>query len=112
MTPLASLLAAVDANEWPGGNGNTAREVFPYTPDEMQDHGLMAWSAFKGSTDAAISLCDAMLPGYTWTICKDFGACIWDDPDEYPPEGESDNPDPARALLIAMLRALVAMEGV
>lgn len=114
MTPLARLLAAVEAGPlWLPGDlaisKRASKMINAAFPDDEDGENFCA-AYGEGDVTAAISLCGAMLPGCTWAICKGEGAIIWDDP-EYPPEGESDNPDPARALLIALLRAMVAQEG-
>lgn len=105
MTPLARLLAAVEGGTFP--DMGPLEGMFPgIVPQDM-------YGAFSGSTDAAISLCEAMLPGVPWAIGvarpDNYYAKIFADK-SHPKTTISDNP--ARALFTAMLRALVAMEGV
>lgn len=76
------------------------------------------WPAFHGSLDAAQSLHEAMLPEWCWSIDRMGQAIVW-----YPwVEGDALSHEvsndgagdwtytPARAWLIAILRALIAME--
>lgn len=108
MTPLASLLADVEANKWPQANIGSDDQING-VPIEIWRDGR---NAFSGSTDAAISLCEAMLPGVPWAIGvarpDNYYAKIFADK-SHPKTTISDTP--ARALFIATLRSLVAMEG-
>ena len=61
--------------------------------------------AYKGSLDAAKALHDAVLPGWRWEGGSGGLFDVWDDPAE-PYKGSSDIP--ARAWLLAILRALIA----
>lgn len=65
-----------------------------------------------GSLDAAKALHEAVLPGWEWTFYYDGECCVQDARAfSYAYEkAESDNP--ARAWLIAIIRALIAMEEV
>ena len=77
----------------------------------------MVADAFFGSLDAAKALHDALLPGWlveieidddgVWDVCIPWKA----DPEQCNSEwAQGDNP--ARAWLCAILKALIAMEGV
>ena len=75
-----------------------------------------AAKAYNGSLDAAKALHDAVLPGRDWILTNQAShadepegpmAAIHNGEDD-PFEGSGD--DPARAWLIAILRALIAME--
>lgn len=103
MTPLASLLAAVESGEWPQANIG-AYDQINGVPLEIWHRGR---KAFEGSTDAAISLCEAMLPGWRWNFLVDQGLVTSPDGVEF---FEHQTGNTARALLIAVLRALVAKE--
>ena len=70
------------------------------------DH--LAFQTYKGSLDAAKALHDALLPGKSWTVCPG-GAGV--DYSRHDYRAEADNDNPARAWLIAILRALEAQEG-
>jgi len=71
--------------------------------------------AYNGSLDAAAALHDALLPGWDWEICNDTAdkmAAVW--PIKQPKNvfdgdpGYGHWPTPARAWLLAILRALAA----
>lgn len=90
-----------------------------------QDPAAHASAAYLGSTDAAIELCEAVLPDFTWLIRgadrEDYAlhqgkflANIWNG-NGNPNTGQAHYPvwsdTPARALLLAILEALKAQEG-
>ena len=102
MTDIDKLIAAVEGGQV-GWNrlANVAEDAVP--PKEA---ALVA-TAYSGSLDAAHRLHDALLPGWGWTLeCAD-AAEVW-------PLGKlklairsySDGGTPARAWLLAILRAL------
>ena len=74
-----------------------------------------AMGAYRGSMDAALALLGAVLPRVHWAIFSqttpEFVASIIvsrpDGPDEY--DGVA--PTPARALLLATIKALIAQEA-
>ena len=74
-------------------------------------HHSHAWRAYFGSLDAAKALHDAVLPGWGYH-CGEYGARVWlHAGDEWRPEKRQDvelADQPARAWLIAQLRALIA----
>ena len=67
-----------------------------------------ALDAYRGSLDAAMALHDALLPGWAWTLfpCDDgnFGCHV-------EAEDSAFSPTPARAWLLAILRAYLGMQG-
>ena len=103
---LQELLDAVRAGDGPGNH------VFCL---ETIDQIKWAVDAWRGSLDAFVALLKAALPGWWWTrpdgaemgiiriVGPDNGDCY--------PSSVGRNPDPARAGLIAILKALIAMEG-
>ena len=120
MTPdrRAALLAlkdAVEAGEFPGGKNGPVRRLWPYHRHEDQDLGLIAHCAFDNDMNAALALLGAVLPRVHWAIFSqttpEFVASIIvshpDGPDEY--DGVA--PTPARALLLAIIKALIAQEA-
>ena len=102
MTPLASLLAAVES-------GIPAKNI-DFSAIGDYDDITLAGKSCEGSTDAAISLCEAMLPGVCWRIENNQaeGCCASLALLPVAIDGFADTP--ARALFIATLRARVAME--
>ena len=77
-------------------------------------HISRARYAFNGSLNAFVALAGAVLPGWWWQV-----SAPWDGKAHvalYPPKMDSaerscgSNPDPARAGLIAILKALIAKE--
>lgn len=113
---LQALLDKVEAGE--RGDGLNTASVFS-APSDMN-----AVDAFDGSTDAAVAFINAMLPGWWWSI----GTCKVSDDARVSPEGEASvrngkewseitdvdlRPpgNPARALLMSGLIALIELEG-
>lgn len=104
---LEDILAALKNNSWPGDTS----ELFGHA-----DH-LLAFQAFNGSTDSARAFLASRLPGWFWTIIphinmeasgplKSSGwVCrVWTDG-----RGSTESADcPAKAMLIAMVSALIA----
>lgn len=118
LTALRALLEKVEAGDWPGGIDGAARQVFPFKSERDDDLGLTAASAFDGSLDAALKLLAAVLPGWGWTAGMPTSG-----PDDFMTEAyipASTDADwqschgfadtPARAMLIAILKALIAQE--
>jgi hypothetical protein len=69
-------------------------------------HTDLCWKSFNGETDAAIALCQSVLPGWHWGM-DDVGACLYLG-DAYRPKAIfSAKGEPARALLICILRAMI-----
>ena len=62
-------------------------------------------SAFRGSVDAAIALCEALLPGWHWNVSADGVARVVIPSVLRPPLIVGRSKHPARALLLAVLRA-------
>ena len=112
MTALQDLLAKVEAGEWWGDMPR---------PDCL--HTDLCWKAFNGSIDAAKALHEAVLgdgnistPGYMATIYMSGKASVWDVISGISGYGVVSEPSlhsvsPARAWLIAILRALIAQEA-
>ena len=102
MTDLERLAAAIDAGEFP--DHMTGPEMgFPENAE------FTMFSAYNGSLDAAKALHDAVLPGWRWTIWKIGGIAVWNSYSETYVADCDDNP--ARAWLLAIVRALIAKEG-
>lgn len=108
---LQDLLAKVEAgDETRASIEDAGVRVWP----DGNDHFLfvLAASAYNGSLDAAKALHEAVLPGWGWTITDrkadylskcwryDLTSLLWD----------ATASDPARASLIAILKALIAQE--
>lgn len=96
MSDLEKLIAAVAA-DW------FAMDVL------SPEHEVTAYSAFSGSLDAAHRLHDALLPGWKWGRLWDRH--MWVEPDDMPGRSErhyGKNDTPARAWLLAILRAVKA----
>lgn len=105
MSDLQSLLAKVEAGD-------------------LRDHGLMyraigddlslCYEAYRGSLDAAKNLHEAVLPGWWWVkpdrVESGTIHVVGPDNGDYYPSAVGKHPDPARAWLIAILKALIAQE--
>ena len=107
---LAELIAMVEAGIW-------LPDLVAQIPDLRTD---LTWKSYSGSLDAAKALHEAVL-GPDWSISLIFGAAHWDcDVTHYPYRDEDRRPEwdssadietcPARAWLLAILRALHSME--
>jgi hypothetical protein len=104
---LIKLLAKVEA----GSKQWSANDIFEAIGRHKQKHFN---AAFHGSIDAAKALHAAVLPGWinvdiiwsstpltsTWRVTMSDGRRV----------AKASNPDPARAWLIAILKALIAVE--
>ena len=93
---LESLLAKVEA-----GEASTMG---------FEDAGFDGWAelAYNGSLDAALSLHEAVLPGW-WFAIQPTGATVGKM--DQPHDGmifDGKNPIPARAWLISIIRAMLA----
>jgi hypothetical protein len=110
---LRALLEQVEAGKWKPPYG-----VYPAPLDGN------AWDAYRGSLDAAKALHEATLPGWWWSI----GTCNVSDDARVSPHDDRRAPDggewaewtdvdlrpsgnPARAWLIAIIRALIEEAG-
>ena len=101
MSALDKLIWAVEAGTFPADV--TAAEC------GLNGVGIMQlYAAFNGSLDAALALHEALLPGCGWKtqklLCNDYyTADVWG---EYAySEASGTAPTPARAWLIAVLKA-------
>lgn len=106
---IDALLEKVKAGEWDHRPNAEARVVFPYKSASADDLGLTARAAFEGSTDAALALIEAVLPGWGWSYYSGDGHCILGSPDPLI-YAEAHHYTPAHALLIAILEAMKAQE--
>lgn len=113
MTDLDRLIEAVEA-----GDRDSFLAIMRAMAEKLLDDGGRYWSvydtkkAFDGSLDAAKRLHDALLPGWVWNVV-DSETTVWPaypgDPKNYQ-DGYSEG-NPARAWLLAILRAVKAREG-
>jgi len=99
---LQALLERVEAGDW---WGDLPRPAYLHTD--------LCWKAFNGSLDAAKALHDAVLPGWHWSLYDDNGIGIYEAQIEVhdwqgEPISGASKCNPARAWLIAILRALIA----
>jgi hypothetical protein len=113
-TPTARLLAAVESGPlWSNADLVISKSVCDMIRAVFQneEYDSNFFGAYDGDVTAAISLCEALLPGWMWNLESGADAIVWtqDDP-SIQAHGFADTP--ARALLIALLRALVAQEAV
>ena len=103
MTALKDLLVKVEAG--------TVGQWFNWNSG-IKGHGTNARLAYNSSLDAAKALHGAVLPGWKWG--RQWSCHMWVEPDDMPGRSEryyGNVSDPARAWLIAVLRALIAQEG-
>jgi hypothetical protein len=122
---LERLIEGVKGNWWPDIRDvqNFSRHCEGAIPDDVRSLWVDAWGAYHGSLDAALRLHEALLPGWGWAVdWRDDGFVMaWLSPnlnrmseaerataplvDERNYSGK-----PARAWLLAILRALAKRE--
>ena len=95
---LADLIAKVEAGD------ATAVDIY----EVMGRGGLHAIGAYNGSLDAAKALHEAVLPGWIWGRQKNGAMWVARRPYTFRATRPA---SPARAWLLAILRALHAMEA-
>jgi hypothetical protein len=103
MSALRKLIEAVEA-------GWFAMDVLPPVRE------IEAYDAFYGSLDAALRLHNALLPGWHWRGDdgqgqEDAFVRVWHPDGRKLGMGEGECEPPARAWLLAVLRALQAKEA-
>jgi hypothetical protein len=114
---IAELIAKVEAgNAWPMGRAADAYDV-----GIIGRHWSYAFNAFNGSLDAAKALHEAVLgdgyvsDGYKWCMWGSGKVSVWHVIKGWHHVGDVPDPShhatsPARAWLLAILRALHAQE--
>ena len=110
LTALKELAEKVEAGTEP-----TADDTWPIascsSPVEGMAWAMCAVKSFGGSLDAAKALHEAVLPGWTWTVEKSTYNKLyeaWVRGEEAPGYTVSDQADPARAWLLAIIRAKIS----
>jgi hypothetical protein len=115
MSDLDKLIAAVEAGEWPwphigSGGGNDQHGKINGVDARIFRHGR---DAYHGSLDAALRLHEALLPEWEFWLKQshdEFSCAVaWDGIWHAMIRAEADTP--ARAWLLAILRALQAKEA-
>lgn len=106
MSALTRLAEKVEAGDRIG-----ATELIDGLPNGGK-HWSLALAAHRGSLDAAMALHEAVLPGWVWTVCCDYASVSNTDGVNWRTNGHYSafNAIPARAWLLAILRALVSTE--
>lgn len=108
---LKKLEAAIPTGELPQEANDWLRIVWPYHDDLSQDGAAMASFAYLGNLAYAKALHKAVLP--EWYFCVDsLGAAFVSLTPEAPEDQTfyGHTKDPARSLLLADIRALIAEE--
>ena len=101
---LNALDKLIEAVEVGTADHSNFAAMFPYP---ICDH---AREAHNGSLDAALALHEALLPGWRWDLDAACNAGVWNSCDLLPAiTGEANTP--ARAWLLAILRAYRSMEA-
>jgi hypothetical protein len=101
---IDKLIEAVEAGEW---DHDAAAKWLWMKPGQ---HYGWAHDAFRGSLDAAKALHDALLPGWEWNIDAGDGAYVENRGDFGAPYTADIPGMPARAWLLAILKAKQAEE--
>lgn len=99
-TDLDRLIEAVEAGDLSAVNNNLGTMYSGLGNYWPWDWISKVNSAFRGSLDAAIALCEALLPGWEWGRLN--GRMFVEQGDSV---FSARDPNPARALLLATLRA-------
>jgi hypothetical protein len=125
MSDLERLIAAVEAGnaDVPKSKGSHGLWLFfhAFPPNEGNSHAL-ALDAYRSSVDAALALFNALLPGWRVGNLAQASACPTDSPDYWTSwivspsylddckQSQAMASTPARALLLATLRAYAATQ--
>jgi len=113
MTRKENLIAMRDsvvAGDWPGDYEDTRKCGFNPHSFGLNKAGRV-WDAYNSDMNAALAFVAEVLPdGSTWEYDSAHGYCVvgygpW------PKAYEANDDIPSRALLIAALNALIAMEA-
>lgn len=108
---LKALLAKVEAGDFPALHRDVSAAGLAHN-SYGRDCSGHAWDAFNGSLDAAKALHDAVLPGWDWNVTAGSASVF---KTLHPHDGNihdgAAGDNPARAWLIAILRALIAQGG-
>lgn len=118
MTDLDKLIEGVEAGAFdtsPLEFTNAFKAALGARPSYVDGWCAYGWGAYLGSLDAAEGLHDALLPEWEWEIRKKGDAFVADYDIEYGETtlstwGSGHLKDPARAWLLAQLRAVKAKE--
>jgi len=108
---LEALLAKVKAGTLPAPRDFRAVFEVPMQDMEYTVRPDLARRAYGGSLDAALALHEAVLPGWDFAAGREGtlnGAIVVCPPTDEKFEHESHDAPPARALLTAILKALIA----
>ena len=106
---LVALKDAVEAGEWVAAGDDSDTWLLIFDAGLRAHHGRIYSAWCLGSTDAALALLGAVLPGWGWRM-QDCGT----------PYGlvvhgekvfESHAPTPSRALLLATFKAMLGQEA-
>ncbi len=109
LTALVALKEAVEAGDFSTEADSVMLwNCFPTNTPPVSDNARLAWRAWEGSVDAALSLLAAVLPGWDWQRQSARG--IWVVPSCQRLGYFGKNPDPARALLLAIIAAKIEEE--
>lgn len=103
---LTRLIEAVEAGSWTVTNWRDFAAVPAGDPDNPG--AILAHRAYHGSMDAAIMLMDALLPGWWWGRFANSGEMYVDHLSRVDLPICYAGDKPARALLLAILRAVEA----
>ena len=105
---LTDLLSKVEAGDAVAFDPAFERAL--YFPAQDMNRVYLANDANKGDLNAAVSLLGAVLPGWVWNLAPTYAHVMppTDNGDQQASSGSADTP--ARALLIAILKALLEQE--
>ena len=103
MTDLERLAAAIEAG--------TIGQFRNLDSEFGHGNGIHAKRAYNGSLDAAKALHDAVLPGWIYLIRSQVVGVSSSDHDDPVWYNKIHTGTPARAWLLAIVRALIAKEG-
>ena len=108
---IAELIKAVEAGEV---SMSQCASAFPSESAGGLCTWHRVWAAYNGSLDAALALHNALLPGWVFDVTNDSAFVMRPQTTDYPwgdftPQSLGQSDIPARAWLLAILRAKEAM---
>ena len=113
-TDLDRLIEAVDAGTLPESvfhGCSSIRGHWAYTTGLDSVQRKLVFLAYNGSLDSAVSLLEALLPGWGWGRLVSYETMMVAITTGQFQQFSADADNPARALLLATLRAYRSVEG-
>ena len=104
---LAALIEAVEGGTWVQDAALATFPIIDYDNSESEP-GVLVQRAHRGSLDAAKALHEALLPGWEWDVASSDAAAVFRGNALHGPAELAAAANPARAWLLAVLKAIAA----